>query len=976
MQPRLRLLGSPQLETDGVHLDLSMDRPVSLAFYLLLRGDWVQRSELVYLYYPDAEESHAQSNFRKLIHRLKQHPWAASLEAEATRLRLVLPTDVAEYRRAIAQKDFAQALALHRGTLLDGVQFPDLVGYEAWLELERQEVARAWRMALLEQAHVHNQQHAHAQAEDLLRQAWRLDTTDEAVVQGLLRTLQAAQQPARAAQVLAEFRQHLKDIGAVPLESTVDLVQSQSSKPQHNLPQLTTRFVGRKHELAQVAAQLHNPECRLLCVVGLGGVGKTRFALEVVRQCLDEFPDGVWFVPLVGLESAQLLISALATAVGLQFSGTTRLETQLQNFLRHKKALLLLDNFEQLQAHSTLLEQLLFAAPDLKILLTSRVVVGLADEWLFDLTGLSYPPANTEQALEDFEAVQLFVGRVARRSGGIAETKTLPAIAQFCRQVQGLPLALELAAAWTRSLGVVEWLQRLESRLFSSELLKDSHQDPFLRQRNLNAILEYTFGLLSPSELAVLRRLSVFSGSFSLAAAETVAQAHLGHLLHLINLALLQRNLEGRFELHELVRQFAAKQLESAEKQAIVQQKNAFFIAFLVEQNKNLHSDISPETLVQGKLELGNIIEALEHGAMLDIHGGVLTDIQRGAVPDEAWHGFSSLIEVLGLFELGLQTVQQWLGSGVQAHLLALQAHFAVKLGEDHTAQSSAKACLALETSPIFHGIARYSLGIVAHFAGEFHNALLEYNQALEIFSASHNTSEMARVHNRIGVIYNNLDQPERAHQHYQTALELAQAANDFTEAGLIYNNHGIIFESLGETQKAKQFYTQALEICQRIGYLRGSSAALTNLGHLCEREGDYEAAKTHYEHSLTQKKIIGEPIPLAISQTNLADVLYQLGETSRANQINLQTLELTLNANALMYAARVVWSLCKSLVKQHQPHAVRLAQFLSQRHDSEQWVQNEAKDLLTRLGVAPQPSTLEFFALLEWFKNTDLLEL
>jgi predicted ATPase/tetratricopeptide (TPR) repeat protein/DNA-binding SARP family transcriptional activator len=942
---------------------MPIDRPVSLAFYLLLRGDWVQRSELVYLYYPDTEERLAQSNFRKLIHRLKKHPWAATLETEITRLRLTLSTDVADFRLAIAQKDFAKAIALHHGTLLDGVQFPDLAGFEAWLELERQEVKRAYRQALLRQAQDYNQQYAHSQAEDLLRQAWQHDPSDEEVVQALLRTLQAAQQPSRAIQVLSEFRQHLQEFGAVPLESTLGLVQTQNIKP-HNLPQPNTRFVGRKRELVQVATQLQNHDCRLLCVVGLGGVGKTRFALEVVRQQLDQFPDGVWFVPLVGIESAQLLVSALAAAVGLQFSGSSRLEIQLQNFLRHKKALLLLDNFEQLQAHGTLLEQILFAAPDLKILVTSRVVVGLADEWLFDLTGLSYPPLHTEQALEDFEAVQLFMGQVARRSSGfIADNSTLPAIARFCRNVQGLPLALELAAAWTRSLGVRELLHRLESQLIPINLFEDSHQDPFLRQRNLHAILEYTFGLLSPPELAVFQRLSVFAGSFSLEAAEAVSKAHLGHLLHFINLALLQRNLEGRFELHELVRQFAEQQLEPATQQAVISQKTAFFIEFLVQQNKNLHSSISPETLVQCKLELGHVIEALEYTL-------------GAAVADEAWLGFLSLIEGLGLFELGQQAVQRWLESDVQPQLLALQAYFAVKLGDDLTAQNSAKACLERQTSPIFHGIAHITLGIVAHFAAQYDVAQLEYQQALEIFSTATNISQMARVHNRLGVVYDNLNQPEHAHQHYQTALELAQAVGDLTEMGLIYNNHGIVFESLGETQKAKAMYTQALEVCQHIGYLRGSSAALTNLGHLCERNHEYGAAKTYYEQSLEQKKIIGEPIPLAISQTNLADVLYQLGETNRANAINLQTLEMTLKSNALMYTARVVWSVCKHLVGKHRPAAIRLAHFLSQHHNSEQWVQAEAKEFLKQLGEMPASSNLEFSDLLEWLTNSNLLDL
>ncbi|MFN3266564.1 MAG: tetratricopeptide repeat protein, partial [Deinococcales bacterium] len=650
----------------------------------------------------------------------------------------------------------------------------------------------------------------------------------------------------------------------------------------------------------------------------------------------------------------------IASAVGFAFSGATKTEVQLQNHLRAKEMLLFLDNFEQLTEHSSWLEGLLTNAPKLKIVVTSRLVLGLGSEWLFDLTGLSYPAIETKQPLESFEAVQLFLGQTARRSSRFtADQNTLGLIGDLTRQVQGLPLALEIVAAWTRSLGVEELLRGLLVQF--ETLLESDHEDVFARHRNLKTILESAWSLLSPNEQSVLVGLSVFSGSFSVAAAASIAKAHLGVLLHLQNLALIQRTLDGRFELHELVKQFVIP-LEPKNYQACLEQKQKFFTTYLEQQNQNLRSSITPDTLRQCRLEVVNIVDVLEQN--------------NGLFSDQAMLGFLAFVEMLGLFELGIACTQKILA---QPHLalptlgqcLALRANFGVKLGLDDLALQSAQACLEIghnDLNWVFRGVAFYTLGIVQHFAANYPQALLEYHKALEVFAANYSHSEMARTHNRIAVIYSNLNQPQLSNSHYETALEMAKTANDLSEIGLIYNNYGINFESVGDIQKATALYTQALEICQSIGYLRGSSAALTNLGHLSERAGDYLSAKKYYEQSIIQKKEIGEPIALAISNTNLADVLYHLQMPQQANALNLQTLQSTLNANAYMYAARVVWSFCKHFRQQGQTLAAQTLAVFLLGIDCEEWVHEEASTLLAKQeSKAIDQSKLEFSSLLDW---------
>lgn len=955
---RLRLLGPPRLESAGQTRELALDRPASLGYYLVQRGDWVRRTELAYLYSPDADESAALGNLRKLVHRLRHQGWADALEADTSRLRLRLRTDVQDFREALARRDWAGALELCQGSFLDGLAFPDLAGYEAWLELERQDMTRAWRSAIFENVHALELDGQWLQAEGWLARLLRVDPLDEEAVQAWMRVLHAAGQPLRAEEAFERFRRELEaEMDVEPMEATRALAASLRQAPvaaqerppaRHNLPAPSSRFVGRARELETLSTQLSKAHCRLLTLVGLGGTGKTRLALELAGQQLAAFADGVWWVQLADVNRVDLLLPSLAAAVGLVFSGPADPKLQLVNYLRGKQALVLLDNFEQLVDSGPLLEELLSQAPKLKLLVTSRVALQTPSEWLFDLEGLPVPPEHGDEPLDSFDAVRLFIGRAERFSSRFTLTQaTLGDIAELARRVEGMPLALELAATWVRALSVAEILKQL---LQGIDLLQSAAAGFAERQRSLQAILAYSWQLLSASEQATLSRLAVFHGSFGAEAAEHVAGAHLGLLLRFINQALVRRGDDGRYEMHELVRQFADRQLPAAERPEVLARFSAHFQQRLLALGQAVRTAIAADTVASCRSELGNLLRALEHLAAQGQAQQVAASL----------FSFYAIVEIAGLFKLGihqLDVLGAALGRRRQQHALldgaleAVRAYFHVKIGEDESAQRCAEKAIArLQGEPpnAFLGIAYGALGMCRHFAGRFEDATQVYRRALAVFEAIGNRPEQCRVLNRMAVALNQLDRNEESDHLYQQALETATAIGDLSEQANVLNNFGINFESTGRVDEAIRMYQGSLEISDRIQFMRVKAAALTNLGHVHERRGEFAQARRFYEQSLEIKHTLGEPVAIVISMTNLADVLYALGDDAAGHRTNFRAIAQALSAHALPYAARAVWSFSKHLLKTAMTEqALLLASFLSKTPEREQWVHDEAEAMI-----------------------------
>jgi predicted ATPase len=332
----------------------------------------------------------------------------------------------------------------------------------------------------------------------------------------------------------------------------------------HHLPAEPTSFVGREKELAELLRLLTNPNCRLLTLVGPGGIGKTRLAIQAARAFQQETAQAVYFVPLQSVSSGEGLISAVVDALKFPLSGQAAPQLQLLHYLRDKTLLLILDNFEQfLGAGGALfLPDLLEAAPSVKLLVTSREVLNLQEEWLYPVQALPYPgDVDQTDDITDYSAIQLFVERAqrVRRDFSLVEEQT--SVSRICRLVEGMPLAIELAASWTKTMPCALIAAEIERSLnFLTSKLRNLPE----QHRSMRAVFDHSWALLSPEEQRVFKRLSIFRGGFRREAAEQVAGASLLNLSALVDKSLLRWDPDGRYQIHELLRQYAEEHLHDA----------------------------------------------------------------------------------------------------------------------------------------------------------------------------------------------------------------------------------------------------------------------------------------------------------------------------------------------------------------------------------------------------------------------------
>ncbi|MGH8631367.1 MAG: ATP-binding protein, partial [Burkholderiales bacterium] len=350
--------------------------------------------------------------------------------------------------------------------------------------------------------------------------------------------------------------------------ATAGLLDYTTARPRDNLPTPPTPLIGRERELAEMARLLGDPQCRLLTLAGPGGIGKTRLAIEAADHQREAFADGAHFVSLAPIRSAEFIVPAIADAIGFAFYGAEDPKAQLLNYLSGKAPLLVLDNLEHLLEGVALLAEILERGPAVKLLATSRERLNLHGEWVLDIQGLPFPDEAGSAEVEGYSAVALFV-QTARRAhvDFVLAAEERPAVARICRLVEGMPLGIELAAAWVRTLSCREIAQEIERNLADPrqgmDFLAASMRDVPERHRSIRAAFDHSWNLLSAEEQQVMRQLSVFRGGFRREAAEQVAGATLPLLSALVDKSLLRRTEAGRFDLHELVRQYAAAQLQA-----------------------------------------------------------------------------------------------------------------------------------------------------------------------------------------------------------------------------------------------------------------------------------------------------------------------------------------------------------------------------------------------------------------------------
>ncbi len=404
------------------------------------------------------------------------------------------------------------------------------------------------------------------------------------------------------------IRTHLTPITLSPVHPV-----TLSSPPRHNLPAQTTPFVGRESELAELARLLADPAIRLLTVVGSGGMGKSRLTLEAASVQLANYADGVYFVALAPLATADAIVPTIAAALKFAFQSDGRTtQQQLFDYLRQKEMLLLLDNFEHLINAAGLVSELLQAAPQVKVLATSRERLRLSGETVVILGGLEFPAWETPADALAYNAVKLFMQSAQRaRPNFVLATDDLPFVARICRLVDGLPLGILLAAAWVEMLSPHEIADEIAASLdFLATDLRDTPE----RQRSIRAVFEYSWRRLTAQEQTIFQQLSIFCGGFTRQAAQEICGASLTVLAALVNKSLLHRSENSRYEVHELLRQYAADKLnhDATGRLTVRTRHAAYYLTYLQQQMVDLTSRHLRATLDEIESDLENVRAAWE----------------------------------------------------------------------------------------------------------------------------------------------------------------------------------------------------------------------------------------------------------------------------------------------------------------------------------------------------------------------------
>ena len=464
-----------------------------------------------------------------------------------------------------------------------------------------------------------------------------------------------------------------------------DWLTRNRTAPVLNLPLTLTPFVGRDEEVQKAIALLGG--ARLLTIVGLGGVGKTRLAIQVATEAAETFPHGVHFVPLAALELVDLMEAAVANVLGFQFYAGEDSRAQLLNYLRNKRLLLILDNFEHLAAGSGLVVDLLTTAPEVKVLVTSREQLRVRGETVFELRGMDFPD-NPEMAdIEDYAAVQLFLHLAHKFSPGFMLTDAQkPHVVRICQKVDGLPLGIELAAAWVPSISCQDIADEIESSL---EMLGGALSDVPNRHRGMRAVFESSWSLLAADEQKALARLSVFRGGFQKEAARQVCGASLASILGLVQKSLLRSSQvdplqSTRFEIHEVLRPFASEKLAQAgsgEYPTICQGHSEYYLALLTRLGERLEGPEQKAALGEIGREIENIRSAwfwaAENGRLNGIERSLhalFTYFQMRTLVEEAVEFFEAVEARLRSFSAaqpGQAEQVEWVCARISARLLA-----------------------------------------------------------------------------------------------------------------------------------------------------------------------------------------------------------------------------------------------------------------------------------------------------------------
>lgn len=887
MTLKLKLLGGLSLSVNDIPITgLVSQKAEILLAYLAMEPREHGRESLATLLWEDSSQEQALANLRTLLASLKKHIAPCLLVTQKTLgLAPSAPTwvDALELQQTLSPKTLTKnipqtenALALYEGEFLAGVYPRDSRELENWIQQTRDELRQSVLVAHQQLAdHFLN----HAQYAEAIPHAHALlrgEPTNEAHHRLLMNLLaRSGQREAALAQYESCVRLLDEQMGLAPEPETTALAERLRLATSYVLPHPGTSFIGRQTELAEICGRLRQPGCRLLTLLGLGGSGKTRLALEVARLVQPDFLHGSAFVALHGVENADYLIASIAEALQFPLRAETQAYEQLNHFLQQKEILLVLDNCEHLLDEKSaprfrqVVDSILTGAPHVKLLLTSRIRLGLQPEWLTELQGLGFDSDTANPAVE------LFTQRArAVASNFELNPENLPAVTRICKIVEGLPLGIELAAAWTRSLSCSQIAAIIEKNL---DLLTTQLHDVPERQRSLRAVFDHVWERLDPSSQSLAARLGVFKSSFDLEAVSEVAKAPPWMMANLVEKSFLHM-VNGRYRMIEALQTYVLEKLQqNAKDYTDTLREHSLYYLKLLHQQRFLPKAVRADSDNIRAVWL-RLVDAAEWPKL-----------------ETAAEDLCDLYIQRGMFQEGAQLIRQAI-DGLQAHpsstlpdqkralgrLYVALAHMLNNMGSYESACDCSQKAINIGTELAdLTGLALAYLqqGRSLWRQDKYDPALVLINQAMAIAEKNQLLAVQAGVWRDRSVINVRQHQYPAAREACHHAKQIFCQLGDKLGEGSALNNLGAIEWYEGNLSAAKTYFEQDLALCREVGDLHGENQALGNLGYIAVALGQTTEAERLFHGTLERHRHQGDRYNETWTLNSLGELALQQGQ-------------------------------------------------------------------------------------------------
>ncbi|MFC5601293.1 AfsR/SARP family transcriptional regulator [Deinococcus cellulosilyticus] len=846
----LRLLGDTLLQKEGQTVHLGTRKALAILVYLVFQPERINRLELATLLWPEQSEDRARGSLRQELSRLAQTLGdVLNLEGQWVSLqRSAFSVDVWTFQEAMRDQDWEKARTVYRGRFLQSFFLRDSSSFEDWQYTLQEELHHHYTEVLLEHARGLTQQNHTELALDILQEAIRHDPLQE---DPYLRSMELYRLKGEEASIHRTYQALVKilqeELGEEPSLQAQQLYAVLQRPERSPLPQRSGLFLGRDTELREVLALLRRPDCRLLNLIGTGGIGKTRLALETAHTLQNEGQKVHWVQV-----SSTSLFSAVADSLLIPALGRGDLREAIRYHLSLHPTLMVLDEAELLDSPHEV-AWLLEYTP-VQLLLTSRERLKLRNEWIYELGGLMLPESGWDAA-----ATRLFMYTAQRiRPQFLPSLQEREDITEICRLLSGFPLAIEIAATWVRFMGCQDILSHLRESLdFLDVPLTDRPE----RQRSLRSILDSTLVTIPKEARAALVSLVPCWGGFDFRAALHISKASASTLALLADHSLLQQPRLGEFRMLEVLRQH----LRAEVPQQAYADHASYYAALLTEHAGNLRGGRQQEAVQMLSAHKSNLHTAWKWAVQ-----SLNTDLL-----EEMMQGMFLLHEIKGWFQEGVSLFEEAANvtTGLlHSAMLARTGRFYYRLGRFQEARKALEQSLnekhaSRETTFILN-----NLGLVSLALGDLHGALSQFTLSREHATLHQQTWHEANTHYNTGLTHQALGNYTQAEQDYQKALDLYQNLQDTRGMSLSLSGLGQVSLHLGHYISAQKRLQAALEQAEQLGDLFARAGSLLNLGRVQQLQGQTQIALHTLQEGLSTFQQVGD-------QSGVARTLIALSE-------------------------------------------------------------------------------------------------